>query len=257
VITSIGPVHLELLGTVERVAEAKAEVVAALPDGGTAVVPDEPLLEPFLQRNDIDVRRFRPEDVLDFEPGEGDAHIRLAVAGRELELTFPFTARYQALNALAALHAYESLGLPLDRAQEGAGEVELSRWRGEEIELPGGGLLINDSYNANPVSMKAALEHLAERAGGRRTVAILGEMAELGERSPELHAEVGRGATVDVLLAIGPLARNYGGTQWVATVDEALSLLDEIVRPGDAILVKASRALGLERVADAIQGVRV
>jgi UDP-N-acetylmuramoyl-tripeptide--D-alanyl-D-alanine ligase len=257
VITSIGPVHLELLGTVERVAEAKAEVVAALPESGTAVVPDEPLLEPFLQRDDIDVRRFRPEDVLDFEPVEDGARVRLAVSGRELQLTLPFTARYQALNALAALHAYEALGLPLDRAQEGAAEVELSRWRGEEVELPGGGLLINDSYNANPVSMKAALEHLAERAGGRRRVAILGDMAELGEGAPELHAEVGRAATVGVLLAIGPLARNYGGTHWVATVDEALSLLDEIVRPGDAILVKASRALGLERVAEAIEGVRV
>jgi UDP-N-acetylmuramoyl-tripeptide--D-alanyl-D-alanine ligase len=257
VITSIGPVHLELLGTVERVAEAKAEVVAALPDGGTAVVPDEPLLEPFLQRDDIDVRRFRAEDVLDFEPGDDHARVRLAVAGRELELTFPFTARYQALNALPALHTYEALGFPLDRAHEGAGEVQLSRWRGEEVELPGGGLLINDSYNANPVSMKAALEHLAERAGGRRRVAILGDMAELGEGASELHAEVGRAATVDVLLAIGPLARGYGGARWVETVDEALSLLDEVLRPGDAVLVKGSRAMGLERVAEAIQGVPV
>jgi UDP-N-acetylmuramoyl-tripeptide--D-alanyl-D-alanine ligase len=257
VITSIGPVHLELLGTVERVAEAKAEVVAALPEGGTAVVPDDPLLEPFLQQDDIEIRRFRPDDVLDFEPGDDHSRVRLAVGDRELDLTFPFTARYQARNALAALHAYAALGLPLDRAQEGASEVELSRWRGEEIDLSGGGLLINDAYNANPVSMKAALDHLAERAGDRRRIAILGDMAELGEGAPELHAEIGRAATVDLLLAIGPLARNYDGTHWVATVDEALSVLDEIVRPGDAVLVKASRALGLERVADAIQRVRV
>ncbi len=158
---------------------------------------------------------------------------------------------------MAALNAYDALGLPLDEAQAGAGAVTLSRWRGEESELPGGGLLINDAYNANPVSMKAALQHLVERAGGRRTVAILGDMAELGDGAPELHAEVGRAADVDVLVAIGPLARNYGGTPWVETVDEALPLLDGILQPGDAVLVKASRALGLERVAEAIEAVRV
>jgi UDP-N-acetylmuramoyl-tripeptide--D-alanyl-D-alanine ligase len=257
VITSIGPVHLELLGTVERVAEAKAEVVVALPDGGTAVVPDEPLLEPFLARDEVEVRRFRPEDVLEFEPHDDSSRIKLRVGGRELELTFPFTARYQALNALAALHAYDALRLPLDEAKAGAGEVALSRWRGEEIELPGGGLLINDAYNANPVSMKAALRHLAERAAGRRKVAILGEMAELGAGAGELHREVGQAADVDVLLAIGPLAREYNGTRWVETVDEALAILDEVVQPGDAVLVKASRALGLERVAEAIETVPV
>ena len=126
-----------------------------------------------------------------------------------------------------------------------------------EIELPRGGLLINDAYNANPVSMQAALEHLKERAAGRRKVAVLGDMAELGETAPALHAEVGRAADVDVLLAIGPLARNYVGTRWVETVDEALSIIDEVVEPGDAVLVKASRALGLERVAEAIQTVKV
>jgi UDP-N-acetylmuramoyl-tripeptide--D-alanyl-D-alanine ligase len=257
VITSIGPVHLELLGTVERVAQAKAEIVGGLPAGGTAVVPDEPLLEPFVARDDIEVRRFRPDDVIAFEPRDDGSRARLRVGERELELDFPFTARYQALNALAALHAYDALGLPLDEAQAGAGAVTLSRWRGEEIELPGGGLLINDAYNANPVSMKAALQHLSERAGDRRRVAILGEMAELGDGAPELHAEVGRAASVDVLLAIGPLARNYGGTTWVETVDEALGALEDVIRPGDAILVKASRALGLERVADAIQAVTV
>ena len=258
VITSIGPVHLELLGTVERVAEAKAEVVAALPDGGTAVVPDEPLLDPYLTRDDVEVRRFRPDDVLAFEAIPGGSRARLRLGDRELELEFPFTARYQALNALAALHAYEALGLSLDRAQEGAGQVTLSRWRGEEVELPGGGLLVNDSYNANPVSMKAALAHLAERAAGRRRVAILGDMAELGERAAELHGEVGRtAADVDVLLAVGPLAREYSGTHWVETVDEAVAMLDDVVQPGDAVLVKASRAVGLERVADALQGARV
>jgi UDP-N-acetylmuramoyl-tripeptide--D-alanyl-D-alanine ligase len=267
VITSIGPVHLELLGTLENVAAAKAEVVASLPAGGVAVVPDEPLLEPHLARDDIEIRRFRPDDVLSFEPADGGARVGFAFEGRTLELELSFTARYQALNALAALHAYAALGLPLDAVQTGAADIKLSRWRGEESELPGGGLLINDAYNANPDAMQAALAHLAERAGDRRKVAILGDMAELGANAPEYHRQVGAAAGregVDSLLAVGELGRNYvegaegvSEKRWVATVDEAIAALDEVVRPGDAVLVKASRAVALEAVAEAITAVRV
>jgi UDP-N-acetylmuramoyl-tripeptide--D-alanyl-D-alanine ligase len=151
--------------------------------------------------------------------------------------------------------------------QTGAAEVQLSRWRGEEVELPGGGLLINDAYNANPDAMSAALAHLAARASGRRKVAILGEMAELGADAAAFHVQVGAAAQrvgVDGLLAVGPLARNYleGAEQvaerrWVPTVEEAIAALDDFLRPGDAVLVKASRAAGLEAVAEAITAVRV
>ncbi len=267
VITSIGPVHLELLGTVEKVAQAKAEVVACLPAGGVAVVPDEPLLEPHLGRDDVGIRRFRPDDVVSFEPAGNSARVGFALGERTLELEFPFTARYQAVNALAALHAYDALGLPLDDVQRGAGEVHLSRWRGEETALPGGGLLINDAYNANPDAMAAALAHLAARAGDRRKVAILGDMAELGPDGPAFHVDVGAAAAregVDALLAVGPLARYYlegaegvADARSVATVEDAIAALEDVVRPGDAVLVKASRALGLEIVAEAIMAVRV
>jgi UDP-N-acetylmuramoyl-tripeptide--D-alanyl-D-alanine ligase len=267
VITSIGPVHLELLGTVDKVAAAKAEVVTCLRTGGAAIVPGEPLLEPHLGRDDVEIRRFRPGDVVSFEPAGEGVRIGFALERRTLELEFPFTARYQALNALAALHAYDALELPLDEAQRGAGEVRLSRWRGEEVELPGGGLLINDAYNANPDAMAAALVHLAARAGDRRKVAVLGDMAELGPGAPAFHVEVGAVAAregVEALLAVGPLARHYlegaeavPATRWVGTVEEAIGALDEVVRPGDAVLVKASRAVGLEAVAEAIAAVRV
>jgi UDP-N-acetylmuramoyl-tripeptide--D-alanyl-D-alanine ligase len=267
VITSIGPVHLELLETLENVAAAKAEVVASLPAGGVAVVPDEPLLEPHLRRDDIEIRRFSPDEIVSFEPADGRARVGFALEGRTLELELPFTARYQALNALAGLHAFAALGLPLDAAQTGAGDVKLSRWRGEETELPGGGLLVNDAYNANPDAMQAALAHLTDRAGDRRKVAILGEMAELGADAAEYHRQVGAEAGregVNSLLAVGELARNYiDGAEgvpekrWVATVEEAIAALDEVVRPGDAVLVKASRAVGLEAVAEAITAVRV
>jgi UDP-N-acetylmuramoyl-tripeptide--D-alanyl-D-alanine ligase len=252
VITSIGPVHLELLGTVEKVAEAKAEVVAALPEGGTAIVPDEPLLEPFLTRDDIEIQRFGPENVESFERVDGGSRVVFALEIERLELEFPFTARHQAQNAVAALLATQALGVPLPT---GRVDVELSRWRGEESALPGGGLLINDSYNANPASMRAALEHLAEHEG--RKVAILGDMAELGRTAPEYHREVGelvRSLGIDEVLSVGELARDYGG-EHAADAAEAAEKATELVRPGDVVLVKGSRAVGLEIVAEALMGV--
>jgi UDP-N-acetylmuramoyl-tripeptide--D-alanyl-D-alanine ligase len=252
VITSIGPVHLELLGTIEKVAQAKAEVVGALPAGGTAVVPDEPLLEPYLQRDDIEILRFGPESVASFERVDGGSRVVFELDGEQLELEFPFTARHQAQNAAAALLAVKALGLPLPI---GRVDVALSRWRGEESLLPGGGLLINDSYNANPTSMRAALEHLAEHSG--RKVAVLGEMAELGTTAPQYHREVGelvRTLGIDVVLGVGEPARDYGG-EWVADATEAAVRAPELVQPGDVVLVKGSRAVGLEVVAEALTGV--
>jgi UDP-N-acetylmuramoyl-tripeptide--D-alanyl-D-alanine ligase len=268
VITGVGPVHLELVGTVAAVAQAKAELIEALPAGGVAIVPAGVTeLEPYLRRDDLEVRRFGPGDVLRAEVEGERTNAVLLVGGRELELTFNFVARHHLLNALAALHAYDALGLPLDRAHEGAGGIAFSRWRGEELPLEGGGLLINDAYNANPVSMRAALDHLADRAGPRRRVAVLGEMAELGPDAPRYHRDVGRHASavgVDVLLTVGSLAEHYRDGQTeipsvrsVVGIDEAIVALDELLQPGDCVLVKASRAVGLELVAEALAGARV
>jgi UDP-N-acetylmuramoyl-tripeptide--D-alanyl-D-alanine ligase len=230
VITNIGPVHLELVGTIERVARAKAELIDALPPGGMAVVPaDEPLLEPYLTRSDIFVKRVDPD--------------------RELPFTTRYASRHQLLNARTAAAAAECLEVPLPHGEV---PVELSKLRDEERPLPGGGLLLNDCYNANPVSMRAALEHLAERAAGRRTVAVLGDMAELGEEAPRYHREIAelvRELRVDAVLAVGEQARAYGG-EWVATAAEAAGRVASLVRPGDVVLVKGSRSVGLEVVAE-------
>jgi UDP-N-acetylmuramoyl-tripeptide--D-alanyl-D-alanine ligase len=260
VITGIGPAHLELLGTVEKVAQAKAEVVRALPSGGTAVVPAGVReLEPFVARGDVEVVRFGPGGDVRLERFEPPMLVA-DVEGRRVELEVPFTARHQAVNTLAALAAYRALGLPLERVQDGAREIALSRWRGEETELPGGGLLINDCYNANPVSMRAALEHLVERASGARTIAVLGEMAELGAESPRFHREVGEHARrlgVDLVVVVGgALAREYGPDRSAEGLAEAVPLVRELLEPGDVVLVKASRATGLERLAEALSGVR-
>jgi len=246
VVTNVGPVHLELVGSLEGVMLAKGELVAALPQGGTAIVPVEFPVE----RDDVQVVRVgEPEAQRD-----GD---RTIVGG----VSFNFTAQHQAANAAAALAALDALGLPRPERVD----VDWSRWRGEELPLPGGGLLINDAYNANPVSMRAALVHLAARAGDRRRVAILGEMAELGPGAPAFHEEIGRELArhgVEALLAVGELARGYvdGATgvpirRWAADADEAAELAAELVQRGDCVLVKASRAAGLERVAESLAAV--
>ncbi|HZS24319.1 MAG TPA: UDP-N-acetylmuramoyl-tripeptide--D-alanyl-D-alanine ligase [Gaiellaceae bacterium] len=246
VITAIAPVHLELLGSIEAIARAKAELLDALPAGGIAVVPaDAPELEPFIPAG-LDVRRFAAPEV---EIRDGRAHVR--AGGREV--VFAFSARHQAANAAAALAVLDALGLPYPSEPV---EVRFSRWRSEERQLPGGGLLINDAWNANPVAMAAALRHLVERADGRRTVAILGEMAELGADAPRFHEEIGRAAqTVEIVIGVGPLARLYEPDCWAADAAEALVCAREVVRPGDAVLVKGSRSVGLELVADALAGV--
>jgi UDP-N-acetylmuramoyl-tripeptide--D-alanyl-D-alanine ligase len=258
-VTSIGPEHLELVGTEANVARANAEAIEALPAGGVAVVPtDAPELEPFLSRTDIDLRRFDRGSVVRVD----GCRWRFVVDAREVELDLPFDQRHMAENVLAALTAYHALGLPLERAQDGAREIRLSPWRSETIALPGGGAVINDAYNANPTSMKAAVLDLVERtnARGARSVAVLGEMAELGVESPGYHAEIGRLLAeegVDVLVAVGQLARLYASDQvrevlLVPEREAALDAVRTVVRPGDVILVKASRATGLEGIAGQI-----
>jgi UDP-N-acetylmuramoyl-tripeptide--D-alanyl-D-alanine ligase len=247
-ITNIGPVHLELLGTIANVAQTKAELLQALPPGGIGVIPDDATeLEPFVPAG-LDVRRFpRPEVEVRGEV----SYVRFA--GREIP--FSFTARHQAANAVAALTVVDALGLPLP---EELVEVTFSRWRCEESPLPGGGLLINDAYNANPASMRAALEHLVERAGDRRTVAVLGEMAELGVDAPRFHTEAGalaRELGVGVVVGVGELARRYEPDEWAIDAAAAIDLVRSVVGAGDAVLVKASRVVGLEVVADALAGV--
>jgi UDP-N-acetylmuramoyl-tripeptide--D-alanyl-D-alanine ligase len=211
------------------------------------VVPECcPELEPYLERDDVTIRRFDPNDV-----DRENAATRFSLDGQTVELELPFTQRHHAVNALAALHAYAALGLSLDRASEGTGAIRLSPWRGEEVSLPGGGLVINDAYNANPDSMCAALEHLAERAGDRRRVAILGEMAELGSESARYHREIGELASrlgIEVV-GVGEPARAYEPAVWVAGAGEVVDAARSTLRPGDAVLVKASRAVGLEGIA--------
>jgi UDP-N-acetylmuramoyl-tripeptide--D-alanyl-D-alanine ligase len=243
VITNVGPVHLEFVDSVEGVVRAKGELIAALPPGGTAVVPPAFPVE----REDIRVLRPTTADAVRHDG-------RTVVNG----VSFNFTARHQIANAATALTALAALGLdPPDRV-----DVDFTRSRGDVLLLSDGGLVINDAHNANPVSMRAALAYLTEVAGDRRRVAVLGEMRELGEAASAYHHEIADALSeydVDEVLAVGELARAYldGGVRgrWTPDVHAALRELDDVVRPGDAVLVKGSLALGLEAVATALSKV--
>jgi UDP-N-acetylmuramoyl-tripeptide--D-alanyl-D-alanine ligase len=252
VIVNVGPVHLELLETVERVAAAKAELIRDLRPGAACVVPaSEPLLAGHL-RADLDTWTFGPGgevSLLAFDATTGRAEIEARM--ETIELTLSYSEPYNLLNTLAAVAAVRAL----DVAVGGPVNVRFSSLRGEVVELPGGVTVVNDCYNANPMSMRAALDHLEASAAERR-IAVLGTMAELGPESGSYHREIGSHASeigIDVLVPVGDGALDYthdfdGEIHPAATPEEAGVLLRELVRPGDRVLIKGSRSVGLERV---------
>ncbi|MGN6274373.1 MAG: UDP-N-acetylmuramoyl-tripeptide--D-alanyl-D-alanine ligase [Solirubrobacterales bacterium] len=259
VITNVGPVHVELLGSVAAIAAAKAEILADLPPGGTAVAPVEagelePHLEPigrqlrFGPGGDVQATEAKVED------GVTEALVRTPLGSQTFH--FPFTEAHNLTNALAAVAVGVALGADLAEMADRAASIGFSRFRGERLELPGGIVLVNDCYNANPVSMRAALDHLAG-LGAERTVAVLGEMGELGPGAPGYHREVGEHARahgVDLVIGVGLPARDYDPDELVADPAEAAELLAARLAPGDAVLVKGSRSAGLEAVAEQLVG---
>jgi len=244
-VVNVGPVHLEQMGSLERVAAEKGALLQALRPGGTAVIPaDEPLLA---GRTAAGVR------TVTFGPG-GDVD---DLGDLQLGGLGSVPAAHMRRNALAALAAARALGVE----PRGAIEVALSALRGQRRELAGGVLVIDDCYNANPMSMRAALDDLDATAAGRR-LAVLGDMLELGSEEGAFHREVGAHARergVDLLVTVGPLAASmgegFGGSgdvHAVGSAAEAAELLPRLVRSGDTVLVKGSRGVGLEVVAEAL-----
>jgi UDP-N-acetylmuramoyl-tripeptide--D-alanyl-D-alanine ligase len=267
VLTAIGPEHLEFFGSVEQVAAEEAALLAALPTAAPVVIPcREPLFEPY-RRSDLDEWRFgldRDADVhpLSWRPHVAGTEVALSVRGQRVELTTNLRLPHHRLCLAAAAAVYAALGLPLDRMAEGAATIALSRWRGQEQRLRRGAVLINDAYNANPLSMRAGLEALVARRNGGRAIAVLGPMAELGPDASRLHALAGRQAGelgVDLLVAVGPGARGYldGATGrtaclWFPDLDSTIAPLRSLLRHDDVVLLKGSRTAALERLADAL-----
>jgi UDP-N-acetylmuramoyl-tripeptide--D-alanyl-D-alanine ligase len=259
VIVSVGPVHLELLGTVEAVAAAKAELIGALAAGSTAIVPaNEPLLEPYL-RADLETMRFGDSgDVRLVRSSDTDVEIDLD--GEAIVLEVPFVQAHLRRNLLPAVAAARAVGV----VASGRVALELTAGRGQHVALPGGVTLIDGCYNANPMSMRAALEDLADTAArtpDARAVAVLGDMLELGPDARQYHrelaGEVAR-AGVEVLVTVGPLAAAVaegfnGEVHSVEDASAAANLISELVRPGDLVLVKGSLGVGLARVCRALR----
>jgi UDP-N-acetylmuramoyl-tripeptide--D-alanyl-D-alanine ligase len=257
VITNVGPVHVELLGSVDAIAAVKAEILAGLPEDGTAVVPAEAgELEPHLEAAPQLLRFGEGGDVriVEREVAKTETTALVATPVGEQRFKFPFSEEYNLTNALAAIAAGIAAGATPAEMSERSPHIRFSRLRGERIEL-GGVVLVNDCYNANPVSMRAALDHLGSMTVAGRRVAVLGEMAELGVDASAYHRAVGahaRDAGVDLLVGVGEPARDYEPDQLVADPSEAAELLATLLASGDAVLVKGSRSAGLELVAEAL-----
>ncbi len=258
VITNVGPVHVELLGSIEAVAAAKAEVFGFLPPEGAAVVPVRageleahlgaaPRLIRFGEGGDVSASEIRVAD--------GGLAALISAPGATQRFHFPFTEAHNLENALAAVAAGGAIGATLEQMSHRTADIGFSRLRGERLELGDGIVLVNDCYNANPLSMRAALDHLAS-LDARRRIAVLGEMGELGPQSPQFHRETGehaRSVAVDYLIGVGAPARDYDPDDLVGTPEEAAELLAAQLAPGDAVLVKGSRSAGLEAVAEALE----
>jgi UDP-N-acetylmuramoyl-tripeptide--D-alanyl-D-alanine ligase len=251
IVTRVAAVHTELFGSVEEVARAKGELVAALPPEGTAVLNaadarvaamaarTEAAVVTFGATGDVRAEALELDDDLrprfQLRSPWGEAAVQLGVRGL-----------HQVDNALAAAAAALVCGASLDDVVAGLADGVLSPWRMDLRTAPSGALVLNDAYNANPTSVAAALESLAVLPAVRRT-AVLGIMAELGDRSDEDHAAIGARAREMGVRLIAVAAPAYGGED-VATVEEAAARLSG-AGEGDAVLVKGSRVAGLERLA--------
>ena len=271
-ITAIAPAHIENLGSEEAIADAKAEIFQALEPEGVAIVPND---TPHRDRL-VKAARRHADRIVTFGGGDADVHAVHAVAAEsggslisaallERELTFTISQRgeHWVSNSLAVLAAVEAIGEDVARAGLALADMGGLKGRGERhrIEIDGGELLlIDESYNANPASMAATLKSLGVERDVERRIAVLGPMRELGEHSAALHAGLApavRDANVDRLILIGdemrPLAEKVVGRvslDLVSSVDEATDELTRIVRPGDAVLVKASNSVGLAKLVE-------
>ncbi|MFM1966775.1 MAG: hypothetical protein RL134_2500 [Actinomycetota bacterium] len=275
-VINVGSAHIELLGSREAIAEAKAEIIDDLPADGTAIMhADNPLVMGQAGRTSAPIMTFG--EAADADVRASDIHLdalarprfTLHWQGSAVPVQLTLSGEHQVANALAATAFALAAGIELaDIVAVLESYAPVSKWRMEITERPDGVTVINDAYNANPESMRAALKALVAigRDQGRRTWAVIGEMREIGDTSIEEHDAIGRLAVrldVSKLVAVGEGARpvhlgaahegSWGEeSTWVPDVDAAIALLREQVQPGDVVLVKASRSIGLEAVAAAL-----
>ncbi|MFC0848809.1 UDP-N-acetylmuramoyl-tripeptide--D-alanyl-D-alanine ligase [Streptomyces noboritoensis] len=274
-VLNVGTAHIGEFGGREQIAEAKGELVEVLPQDGCAVLnADDPLVRAMAPRTEARVLLFGEAEDADVRAENvrltdaGQPSFRLHTPSGCSDVTLRLYGEHHVSNALAAAAVAHELGMSADEIARALSEAgTLSRWRMEVTERPDGVTVVNDAYNANPESMRAALRALAAMGKGRRTWAVLGPMAELGDESLAEHDAVGRLAVrlnVSKLVAVGDREASwlqlgaYNEGSWgeesvhVSDAQAAVDLLRSELRPGDVVLVKASRSIGLERVALAL-----
>jgi UDP-N-acetylmuramoyl-tripeptide--D-alanyl-D-alanine ligase len=272
-VTNVGLSHVGVLGSQEAIADAKGELVEAIPETGAVFLNgDDAWTERLHAKSRARVVRYglsdacdvRAEDVAASE--EGFPVFTLVAGEKRVAVTLPVLGKHNVYNALAAAAVALDLGVEAERIVEGLAGAKMSGMRMDVFESASGVTVINDAYNANPVSMRAAVAALMDlRVSGRR-VAVLGDMAELGSLAELAHFQLGEEVArsgIDVLVTVGSLARRIAegaraegmdpdSIRPCATPEEASEVLDDLLEPGDAVLVKASRVMGLERVVEGI-----
>ncbi|MEU6142377.1 UDP-N-acetylmuramoyl-tripeptide--D-alanyl-D-alanine ligase [Streptomyces sp. NPDC047081] len=274
-VLNVGTAHIGEFGGREQIAQAKGELVEALPEDGAAVLnADDPLVRAMASRTKAKVLLFGEADEADVRAENvrltdtGQPAFRLCTPSGASDVTMRLYGEHHVSNALAAAAVAHELGMSAEEIATALSEAgSLSRWRMEVTERPDGVTIVNDAYNANPESMRAALRALAAMGQGRRTWAVLGKMAELGDEALAEHDAVGRLAVrlnVGKLVAVGGREASwlqlgaYNEGSWgeesvhVSDAQAAVDLLRSELRPGDVVLVKASRSVGLESIAQAL-----
>ncbi len=255
VIVNVGPAHLELLGSLEAIAAAKAELIAGIRAGASVVVPaGEELLTPHL-RSDVEIITFGEGGDVSLSQVQEDGEVVIAHRGEEIVLRPSFSQAHNLGNLLAAVAVAGALGY----TPRGPLDVHFSGMRGQRLQVAGDAVLIDDCYNANPMSMRAAIDELAATAPARR-VAVLGDMLELGAASEALHREIGEHAQargVELLVTVGPLAAQMAGPfegeiHEVPDARAAAELLPGLLQARDTVLVKGSRGVGLELLVSSV-----
>ncbi len=264
VVTNVGLAHAEHLGGPEGIAGVLAELVEAVPAHGAVVLNADDRWTPWLRDRTaapVETVGFAPDAthrITDVEVGP-DLHPGFSLGGSHFRVGL--RGAHQVPNAaMAAVAANLAHGVPFAESAARIADARGSRWRMELVETPDGLVVLNDSYNANPASMDAALRALAHLDVGGRRIAVLGDMRELGPHSATAHDSIGRLARdlgIDTLIGVGPGGAEIAAAARGAAVDvhtvadavAAVTLTAQLARPGDAVLVKASRALGLQAVA--------
>jgi len=267
VITNVAPVHLEFFESVDAIARAKAEILEGLAPGGAAVLNgDDPRLRRLGEARRGRCVWFGRDRAFDVsaEGWKGTAfgmRFDLRVGGRSVDVALPMGGLHVLSNFLAAAAAAHALGIEATAMAEAAPHMKAARHRGEVLRLEGGVTLLDDCYNSNPVAVEAAVATLG-MAAGRRRVAVLGDMLELGPAAAEIHRATGEGVAekLDALVGVGPLSVGFleGAAKGGATLAHfpdaaaAAAAISGLVRAGDAVLVKGSRGVRLEAVVEAL-----